>query len=165
MKQNEFKCLDALPSTLSFILFIAQLVYGFYFVENENIIILEYTGVGIFILSGVFGLAPVIVFPRRGGAGKGMDFIHTKKIVTTGIYSIVRHPQYSSFMLWAFGSMFIFHDFIIVLLGIPIIILTYFDMIQEDKRNIKKFGESYKNYIKKVPRANFLWGLIRYLIG
>ncbi len=32
-------------------------------------------------------------------------------------------------------------------------------MIEEEKRNIEKFGEAYKNYMKRVPRINLLTGI------
>lgn len=49
------------------------------------------------------------------------------------------------------------------MLGIPIIPLTYIDLIKADKGAIEKFGDDYKAYMKKVPRANFLLGIIRLL--
>ena len=160
MSKKDFTWKDAVPSVFAFFLFIMQIIYGIFFSKNPTITIISYIGIGIFILSGIFGMTPVIVFPKKGGAGKGKNFVYTKKIVTTGIYSIVRHPQYSSFILWAFGSIFLFQNLVIIILGIPIILLTYYDMTREDKRNIKKFGKSYEEYMKKVPRANFLLGII-----
>ena len=46
-------------------------------------------------------------------------------------------------------------------LGIPVIPLTYIDLIKADKDAIEKFGDDYKQYMQKVPRANFLLGIIR----
>jgi len=43
----------------------------------------------------VLVMAPIIIFPRRGGVAKGKSFIHTTKLVDTGIYAVVRHPQYT----------------------------------------------------------------------
>lgn len=34
-------------------------------------------------------------------------------------------------------------------------------MIEEEKRNIEKFGEGYKDYIQRVPRINLLVGIIK----
>ena len=49
------------------------------------------------------------------------------------------------------------------MLGIPIIPLIYINLIRADKASIEKFGDDYKTYMKKVPRANFLLGIIRLL--
>jgi len=34
-------------------------------------------------------------------------------------------------------------------------------MIEEEKRNIEKFGNAYKDYMKKVPRINLIAGIIK----
>jgi len=161
MPDDNFSWKDALPSCIAGLFFITQMLYGFAFVHHERIVALKYLGVGVFLLSGVFGMAPVIMFPRKGGVEKGKSFIHTTKLVDTGIYAIVRHPQYSAFILWAIGAMLLFQDWVVVILGLPAILLTYLDMMREDKRNIDKLGDAYKQYMKKVPRANCIWGLIR----
>ena len=34
-------------------------------------------------------------------------------------------------------------------------------MVEEEKRNIEKFGDAYRDYIKRVPRINLIAGIIR----
>jgi hypothetical protein len=34
-------------------------------------------------------------------------------------------------------------------------------MIEEEKRNMEKFGDAYKDYMKRVPRINLLTGITR----
>ena len=164
MPDDNFSWKDAIPSIFAGFFFVSQMIYGFVFVDNARIMWIEYLGIGIFLLSGIFGMAPVIMFPKKGGVKKGKSFIHTTKIVDNGIYAIIRHPQYSAFILWAIGAMLLFQNWIVIILGIPVIILTYFDMVREDEVNIKKFGDSYKDYMKKVPRVNFILGFIRVII-
>ena len=127
---------DLIPSVLAGFFFVTQMIYGFFLVDNTRINLVEYLGVGVFILSGIFGMAPVIMFPRKGGVEKGKSFVHTKKLVDTGIYSIVRHPQYSAFILWAIAAMLLFQNWVVILLGIPVVLLTYLDMTREDKRPV-----------------------------
>lgn len=144
-------------------LFISQIIIGIYLLSTiSQTEILAYLGVGLYILSGlVFGWLPVIEFRKKGKVIKGKSYIHTTKIVKTGIYSIVRHPQYVTFMLWSIAGMLLFQHWIVFLLGIPIFPLTYLDSIKADKNAIKKFGEEYKEYIKQVPRINFILGIIK----
>ena len=111
----------------------------------------------------IFGMLPVFEFRKKGRVKKGKSYIHTTKLVDTGIYAILRHPQYVTFILWAVAGMFLFQHWIVIILGIPIIPLTYIDLMKADEEGIKKFGEAYKQYMKRVPRANFLLGLIRIL--
>ena len=152
---------------MSSILFISQIIAGIYLLPEVNQIqILAFIGIGLYIFAGmVFGLLPVFEFRKKGRVKKGKSYIHTTKLVDTGIYSIVRHPQYITFILWAIASMLLFQHEIVIILGIPIIPLTYIDLIKADKEGIKKFGENYKNYMQRVPRANFISGIIKIILN
>jgi protein-S-isoprenylcysteine O-methyltransferase Ste14 len=163
MSERTFSWKDHAPSTFSTILFISQIVFGLYLLsEVSQIEILAYAGVGLYFFSGiVFGMLPVFEFRKKGGVQKGQSYIHTTKLVDTGIYSVVRHPQYVTFIMWAIAGMLLFQHWIVILLGIPVFPLTYIDLIKADKDAIEKFGDVYKAYMKKVPRANFLLGIVR----
>jgi len=162
---KDFSLRNVLPITITTILFFFQIILGIYLLPtvSQNHIV-AYIGVGLYVFSGiVFGILPVIEFRKKGGVKHGKSYIHTTKLVDTSIYSIVRHPQYITWIWWAVAGMFLFQHWIVICLGIPIIPLTYIDLIDADKDAIKKFGEDYKKYMKKVPRANFLLGIIRFL--
>ena len=163
MSERSFSWMDHVPVTFTSLLFISQIIVGVYLVsEVSQIEILAYFGVGLYVFSGmVFGVLPVIEFRKKGGVRKGKSYIHTTQLVDTGIYSIVRHPQYMTFILWAISGMLLFQHWIVILLGVSMIPFTYIDLIKADKDAIKKFGDSYKSYMKKVPRANFLLGIIQ----
>ncbi len=163
MAGTGYSWLDSATVTIVTVLFISQIIVGLYLLsEVSQIEFLAYAGVGLYVSSGlVFGLLPVFEFRKKGGVTKGKSYIHTNQLVDTGIYSIVRHPQYVTFMLWALAGMLLFQHWTVVFLGIPIFTLTYLDLIKADKNAIKKFGNDYMDYMKRVPRANFLLGIIR----
>ena len=163
MTKKETSWIKVIPSTLASLLFILQIIIGLYLLsEVSQIKILAYAGVGLYIFSGcIFGMLPTFEFRKKGRVKKGKSYIHTTKLVDTGIYSIVRHPQYVTFILWAIAGMLLFQHWIVICLGIPVIPLTYVDLLNADKDGIKKFGDDYKKYMQKVPRANFLIGIIR----
>jgi len=165
MSKKSFSWIDFVPVTFVSILFISQIVAGIYLLSDvSQIEILAYVGAGLYVLSGlVFGGLPVIEFRKKGEVRKGESYIHTTKIVDTGIYSIVRHPQYVTFILWAIAGMLLFQHWIIILLGIPIVPLTYIDLIKADKDAIEKFGDDYRQYMERVPRMNFFIGIRRLL--
>jgi len=165
MSRKSFSWADFVPVTLVSILFISQIIVGIYLLSGvSQVEILAYIGVGLYVVSGlVFGWLPVIEFRKKGGVGRGKSYIQTTKLVDTGIYSIVRHPQYVTFILWAIAGMLLFQHWIVILLGIPIVPLTYVDLIRADEDAIEKFGDNYKAYMERVPRANFLLGIIRRL--
>jgi protein-S-isoprenylcysteine O-methyltransferase Ste14 len=163
MPERTFSWKDHVPGTVSSILFVSQIVVGFYLLsEVSQIEVLAYVGVGLYVSSGIFlGALPVFEFRKKGGVKRGQSYVHTTKLVDTGIYSVVRHPQYVTFIMWAISGMLLFQHWIVILRGLPIIPLTYIDLFKEDKACVERFGEDYKAYIKKVPRANFLLGIIR----
>ena len=165
MKKKSFSWIDVIPITFTSLLFISQIIVGIYLLSYvSQIEILAYIGVGIYIFSGcIFGMLPTFAFRKKGGVKKGKSYIHTTKLVNTGIYSIVRHPQYVTFIMFAIAGMLLFQHWIVICLGIPIIPLMYVDLIKADKDGIKKFGNDYKRYMQKVPRANFLIGIARVL--
>jgi len=166
MKIKSHSWMYVIPSTLASLLFISQIIVGLYLLsEISQIEILAYLGIGLYVFSGIiFGMLPTFEFRKKGGVKKGKSYIHTTKIVDTGIYSIIRHPQYVTFILWAIAGMLLFQHWIIILLGIPVIPLMYIDLINADKDAIEKFGDDYKQYMLRVPRANFILGILRVLI-
>jgi len=162
---NNNSLVNYLPVTFIVLLFMSQIIAGVYLLSwvSQNQILALF-GVALYFFSGVvFGTLPIFEFRKKGGIRKGQSYIHTTNLVETGIYSIVRHPQYVTFMMWAISGMLLFQHWIIILLGFPIFPLTYIDLIKADKEAIEKFGDNYKAYIEKVPRANFLLGLYRLL--
>ena len=165
MSDRRFSWKAHLPATFSSVLFISQIILGLYLLQDlSQIEIVAYAGVGLYFVSGiVFGMLPVFEFRKKGGVNKGQSYIHTTKLVDTGIYSVVRHPQYVSFIMFAISGMLLFQHWIVILLGVPILPLTYVDLLKADEDAIQKFGDDYKAYMEKVPRANFLLGIIRRL--
>ena len=163
MIKKDISLIEYLPSTISSLLLISQIIVGIYLLSYiTQIEIVAYTGVALYILSGlIFGMIPTFEFRKKGGVKKGSSYIHTTKLVDTGIYSIVRHPQYVTFILFAIAGMLLFQHWIVIFLGIPIIPFIYLDLLRADKQLIEKFGDEYQKYIQKVPRANFLLGVFR----
>jgi protein-S-isoprenylcysteine O-methyltransferase Ste14 len=157
--------LGLVPVILVTVLFMSQIIIGIYLLDEvSQIEVLAYFGVVLYVFGGlVFGCLPVIEFRKKGEVKSGNSYIHTTQVVDTGIYSIVRHPQYMTFILWAIAGMLLFQHWIVILIGFPIIPFTYIDLIKADKDALEKFGTGYKDYMNRVPRANFLLGIIRRL--
>jgi len=107
-------------------------------------------------------MAPIVMFPRRGGVPKGKSFVHTSKLVDTGIYALVRHPQYLGGILAIFVATLLFYPhWLFVVLGIPGAVILYWGTKEEEKRLIERFGGEYQDYMQRVPRMNLILGIIR----
>jgi protein-S-isoprenylcysteine O-methyltransferase Ste14 len=92
----------------------------------------------------------------------GESYTQTTILVDSGIYAIVRHPQNgTAWLLINLGVMLIACHWTSLLLGSISMILVYADTFKADQYCIKKFGDQYRRYIERVPRVNFLAGILR----
>jgi len=88
---------------------------------------------------------------------------HTEGIglVESGMYAFVRHPEFLGHILIISALIIISQHWISVIVGAILIVLLCLAMIEEEKRNIEKFGDAYRDYMKRVPRINLIAGIIR----
>jgi protein-S-isoprenylcysteine O-methyltransferase Ste14 len=105
---------------------------------------------GIFVL---FGIALLVVGWRavyltsRGGV-----------IAVDGLYSVVRHPQYSGIMLAVFGQI-VHWPTIVTLALFPVIVLAYVRLARKEERDmLRRFGPAYEAYLQRVPMFFPRWG-------
>ena len=75
----------------------------------------------------------------------------TEKIVTTGVYSIVRHPQYLGGLLAHVGISFLFSAWYSLLSIFLMVVLVYIVSRKEEEELIREFGKEYEDYKEKVP--------------
>lgn len=75
----------------------------------------------------------------------------TEEIITSGIYSKLRHPQYLGAILSHIAASTLFSALFSMIATTFIIIYNYIISWKEEKELIKEFGEEYKQYKKKVP--------------
>ncbi|MFX1264749.1 MAG: methyltransferase family protein [Promethearchaeota archaeon] len=110
----------------------------------------------------VLVMAPIIMFPRLGEVPKGKSFVSTTRLVSTGIYAVVRHPQYTGGIYAIFVTTLLWYPhWLFAVLGVIGTTLTYLGAKEEDKRLIEKFGDDYIAYMRIVPRMNVFLGVIR----
>ena len=131
-------------------------------IEVESYLPLFIIGWVVWTLGMVLVMAPIVMFPRRGGVSKGKSFVSTTRLVDTGIYAIVRHPQYTGGVLSIFLTTLLWYPhWLFGVLGVAGTVVVYLGCREEDKLLIKKFGDDYKGYMQRVPRMNFLLGIVR----
>ena len=91
-------------------------------------------------------------------------FRKVKVLIDSGIYNIIRHPMYLGGILGIFvATVFLYQHWVFLAIGIPGVASWYLIARQEEHFNIEKFGDDYKLYMRRVPRMNFLVGIIRLL--
>jgi len=117
----------------------------------------------LFAASAVLGWVPILTFRRRGRVAKRKTYIHTTKLVTSGLYAIVRHPQFFASDLLAAGVMCITQHWSVYLAGAIAVVGNHLTMQRADRDLVTKFGEAYAEYMKQVPQWNPVVGLWRWL--
>ena len=133
-------------------------------VKTDTCLITTIIGWMVWVFGMVLVMAPIVMFPRCGGVPKGKSFVNTTRIVNTGIYSVIRHPQYTGGIYAIFIPTLLWYPhWIFFILGLAGTILTYYSIKTEDKLLIEKFGHEYAVYIEKVPAMNFVAGIYRSL--
>jgi len=133
-------------------------------IEVESYPALVIIGWVVWAFGMVLVMSPIIMFPRRGGVPKGKSFVNTTHLVGTGIYAVIRHPQYTGGVYAIFVTTLLWYPhWLFAVLGVIGAIVTYLGIIEEDKELIEKFGEEYIAYKKRVPGMNFASGLVKLL--
>lgn len=114
-------------------------------------------------ISAVFGWLPIFTFRRKGGVAKGQSYTQTTRLVDSGLYSIVRHPQYLAGVLMAFALALIAQHWLVAALGAIAAATSYASTFYEEQSCISQFGDAYRDYADRVPRMNAVLGAIRWL--
>ena len=79
-------------------------------------------------------------------------FPEESKIQENKIYSVLRHPTYAGALLIALGGAFLTFTFLSFATYVLLLIGFYVHIhFVEEKELIQRFGDSYRNYRKKVP--------------
>ncbi|MBS4033485.1 MAG: isoprenylcysteine carboxylmethyltransferase family protein [Ignavibacterium sp.] len=75
-----------------------------------------------------------------------------KRIATGGLYSLVRHPQYTGLFIALFGEGVVHWPTLFSVGLFPIIVFAYYRLARkEEQKTIEKFGDEYLEYKKYVP--------------
>jgi protein-S-isoprenylcysteine O-methyltransferase Ste14 len=100
-----------------------------------------------FILIGAwFGIGSV-----RETSLKVAETHRTERIVSTKIYSYIRHPQYFGGLLAHIGISFLLSSLFSLIFTPLVILLNFLVAWKEEKELIKEFGKDYENYKERVP--------------
>ena len=110
------------------------------------------TGMLLSMLAGYF-----ILFTGLGIFIAGWRQVHKarqeNRLVTDGLYKLVRHPQYTGLFIAIFGEGFIHWPTIFSVALFPVIILAYALLARsEERKMLEQFGEDYRKYSSEVPR-------------
>jgi protein-S-isoprenylcysteine O-methyltransferase Ste14 len=128
-------------SFIIMVLYIPLLVYPV-FLEIQPDTVYFYTGLGLFILSGITAITSFINY-----FSTPLD-----QTICKGMYTISRNPIYVSMVIMGFGMALMCHSLIIAAILVILLILQHFIILEEEKYCQEQYGESYTQYKNRVPR-------------
>jgi protein-S-isoprenylcysteine O-methyltransferase Ste14 len=153
-----------LLSTIAGALLVLQVGLCIFRSNPEGLALVRYAGLGLWAAAVVFAVVPIFSLRRRGGVPEGQSYMKTTTLVTTGVYSLVRHPQGGlAWLLMNLAAILIGQTWPITVLGLVSMPLVYLDTLKTDQYCVEKFGQEYQRYMDIVPRVNVILGTIRLL--
>ena len=123
-----------------------------------DILWLQVIGFILFIPSAILIFGSAIELKRKGKP-KTYDPSYTTTFFDTGMYGIIRQPITLGLAIWSIALILVFQSILSIILSVSSIFCFWMSARKEAEYNIKKFGDDYKEYMKKVPMWNFLKGL------
>jgi len=150
-------------ATILTIASIGQIVQSFLLYNQDGNTTVRDLGWVILWGSAIFGWLPIFTLKKWGGVPKGKQYVNTELLVERGLFAILRHPQYFAGILLGVGLSLVSQNWIVAALGCVIVVVLYLNTFDEESSNIDKFGEPYKQYMQRVPRLNFVLGILRLL--
>jgi protein-S-isoprenylcysteine O-methyltransferase Ste14 len=112
-------------------------------------------GVALFAVGGVLRIAPVFVLGRRFSGLVAIQPGH--RLVTSGIYRLIRHPSYLGLLVNALGWGLAFRAGVGVFIAVLMLIVVLARIEAEERLLRETFGAEYDAYRART------WRLIPYL--
>ncbi len=132
-----------------FIIFIAVWVLDS-FVFKYSIFLKEYIPLLIHLPISILILALSVILSRAGIKTVFGKVREKPQVISTGVFSIVRHPIYLGSILLYLGLVIFTLSILSFLIWILIFIFYYLISRYEEKLLVERFGRVYEDYKKKV---------------
>lgn len=117
-----------------------------------------YTGMYISIFMTLIGLVLIIIGWKDVYHGYWKKTPGKGKVIKTGVYRYIRHPQYTGVLLISLGIILNWAT-LTSLLTFPIVVYMYIRLARKEEKNmIEEFGEEYIMYKNKTKKfIPFVW--------
>ena len=130
------------------ILMFLPIIMVFAFYNYYRLDFLVYAGWIVLVFSVVIIFLAGGEFRRRGEAPRGESIVQTTVLVDSGVYAVVRHPQYLVFILFVLALVLMSQHWLSIFSFIVRSTLYYRDILREEQMSVKKFGDEYRRYME-----------------
>ena len=106
------------------------------------------------LISAIIFLVPGAYLGISGVTEMGLKAAETHRVdrvISTGVYARIRHPQYLGAILSHIGASFLLSGYFSLLVSPVVIIINYTLCWKEEQELIREFGGEYEQYRKSVP--------------
>ena len=116
---------------------------------------MRWLGFFVYSIGGALRLAPVFVLGRRFSGLVAIQPRH--RLVTTGLYGVIRHPSYLGLFLLALGWALAFRSGVGVIIAVLMLIVVLARIDAEERLLSETFGAEYDAYRIRT------WRLVPYI--
>ena len=146
---GEYKYGDAGQLVLAAIFIIVWVLDSFIFKFTTSLN--KYFDWYIRVIPGVIILIGSGFLARAGLKAVFGKIRETPRVITKGVFSVVRHPVYLGSILTYLGLIVMTLSLVSIIIWIIAIFFYYYISRHEEKLLLAKFGDEYENYMKRVP--------------
>jgi protein-S-isoprenylcysteine O-methyltransferase Ste14 len=129
-----------------------------------DILWLRVIGFILYIPSAILVFGSIIELKRKGRP-ESHDPTYTTTFVDSGMYSIIRQPITLGVAIWSIALILVFQSTVSIVLSASSILCFWISARKEAEYNIRKFGDKYEAYSKRVPMWNIIEGLRRAIVS
>ena len=106
-------------------------------------------------------------FLSMNGRDGNLPRMETNRLVTDGIYGRMRHPMHLGLLFFPLSVALLIGSLSFIFFIAPVEMVLMLVMIKfiEEAEAVKKFGQEYKDYKKKVPFFSFQISSLRMLLA
>lgn len=117
-----------------------------------NLFFLRYCAPFFWVIGAFLSLWCVWVFFSKG-KGTPAPIDPPENLVVSGPYRYSRNPMYTGILSILFGHIIWFESFSLTMYFSALWVMFHLFIVNYEEPHLtEKFGESYKNYLKRVPR-------------
>ncbi len=125
--------------------------------------------------AGIGSVIIILAFRAAGNGGRALSSgrvgeiprLETNRLVTSGIYSCMRHPMLFGLTLLPLGWALLLGSptFIMYIAPFEMLFIVIMVVVFEEMEVHHKFGEAYREYAAKVPMVSFQWHCLKRLFS
>lgn len=101
-----------------------------------------YLSIVLWMVAVFLWVSAVYELKKHGGIKTGKNYMNTTRLVKSGIYRFVKHPQYMAYVLFNLGIIFKIQSAVSITLGVMAIVFLSLGMKEEENDLRKKFNDN-----------------------